>query len=711
MHVKTPTVFQIEATECGAASLSMVFQYYGLHLPLEQMRIETGVSRDGCNAWNILQAAKKYGLACKAKRVEPEELLTMQPPCIIHWNMEHFLVYEGFRGKTIYLNDPAKGRVEISREELENSFTGIALSFSKTAAFQTSEKQSGVLDFFRQRLQGQFSSLIPLFILGLWLVFPALIFPALSQYFIDEVLMAGRETYFSGLMIFMAACLLIQSLMSYQRSQLLQRLQSKLTLFSGSEFLMQLFRLPMNFFDQRYTGDVARRVDDNSSVSSFIAGELTKISLNLLEAVFYLIILLLMSPLLTFIGILSLLGNLLMARLSWQKMAGLTTKLQQDTGKLYGALAAGLRITSTLKASGAEDVYISRILGFEARKLALSEEMGKKQEILDSIPQAVSKISQVLMLIVAAGLVMKGYFTVGKFVAFNTLYASFASPVDDLVKESRALQALRSNILRVEDIEKYPHDWKFQQRSVRRLEHKLQGEVWFDRVSFGYAILEDPLISELSFRLSPGQTVALVGPSGSGKSTVGKMASGLYQPWSGQIYLDRLPYAEVPNSVLNTSIATVSQSIALFAGSIRDNLTLWNEGILESDMVQAARDACIHDDIVSRPGGYDALLNEDGSNFSGGQRQRLEIARALCLNPSILILDEATSALDPITEKRIIDNIKRRGVSCIVVAHRLSAIRDSDLILVLDKGKLVQYGNHESLMAQTGLYRRLLQKM
>lgn len=711
MHVKTPTVFQIEATECGAASLSMIFQYYGLHLPLEQMRIETGVSRDGCNAWNILQAARKYGLDCKAKRAEPEELLKMRPPCIIHWNMEHFLVYEGHQGSKIYLNDPAKGRVEVSREELDDSFTGIVLSFTRTAAFQTSAKQSGILDFFRSRLQGQISSLIPLFILGLWLVFPALIFPALSQYFIDEVLMAGRETYFNGLMLFMAVCLLIQALMSYQRSQLLQRLQSKLTLFSGSEFLLRLFRLPMSFFDQRYTGDVARRVDDNSSVSSFIAGDLAGICLNLLEAAFYLLMLLLMSPLLTLIGLLSILGNLLMVRFFWQKLAGLTTKLQQDTGKLYGALSAGLRITSTLKASGAEDVYISRILGFEARKLALSEEMGKKQEILDSIPQAVSKISQVLMLIVAAGLVMQGHFSVGRFVAFNTLYASFAAPLDDLVKESRSLQSLRSNILRVEDIEKYPPDWKFQERTVRPLERKLQGEVWFEQVSFGYAILEDPLISNFSFRLSPGQTVALVGPSGSGKSTVGKIASGLYQPWSGQVYLDRIPYAEVPETVLDTSIATVSQSIALFAGSIRDNLTLWNDGILEEDMIQAARDACIHDDIVARSGGYDAQLDEDGSNFSGGQRQRLEIARALCLNPSILILDEATSALDPITEKHIIDHIKRRGISCIVVAHRLSAIRDADLILVLDRGKIVQYGNHESLMAQEGLYRRLLQKM
>lgn len=711
MYAKTTTVFQIEATECGAASLSMIFSYYGLHLPLEQMRIETGVSRDGCNAWNILKAAEKFGLKCKARRVEPEELFTMKPPCIIHWNMEHFLVYEGVRKGKVHLNDPAQGHRVLSKEELGECFTGIVLSFEKTERFTGNKKQSTLGEFFKARLNNHYISLLPLFILGLYLVVPGLMFPALSQYFIDEVLMEGRTSGFQALMIFMLATLLLQFFLSYYRGRLLQLLKSKMTLTSGVDFLTQLFRLPMNFFDQRYTGDISRRVEDNTAVSEFLAGDLTKIALNLLEAAFYLVILLIKSPALTAIGVLSLALNLTLVHFSMKKIATMSGKLQQDSGKLYGALAAGLRITPTLKASGAENSYIGRILGFEAKKVRLEQQLSKKQEILDTIPQAVGKITSVMMVITAAAMIIRGRFTVGMFVAFNSLYSSFAAPIDDLVSEGKKIQTIKSNIMRVEDIEKYPADWKYQQRQVVRLDRKLAGKVHFDRVSFGYAILEDPLIQDFSFVLNPGQSVALVGPSGSGKSTVGKIASGLYRPWSGEVYLDDIPYGMVPGAVLNTSIATVSQSIDLFAASIRDNLTLWNPGILEEDMVAAAKDACIHDNIVSREGAYDAMLNEDGSNFSGGQRQRLEIARALCLNPSILILDEATSALDPITEKKIIDNIKRRGCTCIVVAHRLSAIRDSDLILVLDKGRVVQYGRHEELMAREGLYRTLIQKM
>lgn len=711
MYAKTTTVFQIEATECGAASLSMIFSYFGLYLPLEQMRIETGVSRDGCNAWNILKAARKYGLKAGARRVEPEDLYKIQPPCIIHWNMEHFLVYEGVRNGKVHLNDPAQGHRVITKEELGECFTGIVLYFEKTSAFQTNKKQSSLGSFFKKRLHGHVGVLLPLFILGVYLVFPGLLFPALSQYFIDEILMEGRTAWFRLLILFMLGTILLQMAMSYYRGRLLQLLKSKMTLTSGTDFLSHLFKLPMNFFDQRYTGDISRRVEDNTAVSEFLAGDLTRILLNLLEAAFYLIILLFKSPLLTLIGVVSLSLNLLIVQLSMKKIALMSGKLQQDSGKLYGALAAGLRITSTLKASGAENSYIGRILGFEAKKVRLEQQMNKKQEILDTIPQAVGKITSVIMVIAAASMIISGRFTVGMYVAFNSLYASFAAPIDDLVSEAKKIQTIKSNIMRVEDIEKYPVDWKYQKRNVVRMDKKLSGQVFFDRVSFGYAILEDPLIQDFSFRVMPGQTVALVGPSGSGKSTVGKMASGLYRPWSGEIYLDDISYGMVPGAVLNTSIATVSQSIELFAASVRDNLTLWNPGILEEDMIQAAKDACIHDSIISREGAYEAMLNEDGSNFSGGQRQRLEIARALCINPSILILDEATSALDPITEKKIIDNIKRRGCTCIVVAHRLSAIRDSDLILVLDKGRVVQYGRHEGLMQEEGLYRKLIQKM
>lgn len=711
MYAKTPTVFQIEATECGAASLTMVLGYFGCFMPLEQMRIETGVSRDGCNAWNVLKAAEKFGLACKAHRVEPEELFQIKPPCIIHWNMDHFVVYEGTKGSRVILNDPAVGRRQVTKEEFGDSFTGIALSFEKTPEFRKTERRATTWKFFRSRLNNRLGPLFPLFLLGLFLVVPGLVFPMLSQYFIDKVLKLGDLNWFHQLMVLMLSCLLLQAAMSYTRAILLQRFETKMSLLTGRSFLQHLLRLPMSFFDQRYTGDVSNRVSDNQAVSEFLAGSLTGILLSCLQAVFYFFLLLFYSPWLTLVGTASLLVNILIIRQSMKKIETMTTKLQQDSGKLVGALSAGVRITSTLKASGAENVYISRILGFEARKLRLSQELSRTQQLLDLIPQVIGQITSVAMILLAAWQIIDGSFTLGMFVAFQSLYSSFTSPVSSLISVGKQVQTLKANIRRVEDIEKYPEDRKFQEREVVRLDRKLQGYVSLKDIAFGYAILEKPLIDNFSFQLYPGQTVALVGPSGSGKSTVAKVVSGLYAPWSGEMRLDNIPYDNIPSAVIHASIATVSQDVTLFASSVRDNLTLWNPAVLEADMIRAARDACIHDDIVSREGGYDAMLSEGGTNFSGGQRQRLEIARALTLNPSILILDEATSALDPITEKRIIDNIKRRGCTCIVVAHRLSAFRDSDQILVLNRGKVVQQGTHQSLMQEDGLYKKLVQKM
>lgn len=710
-RVKTPTIYQMEATECGAASLAMVMGYYGKFIPLEQMRIETGVSRDGCNAKNILRAARKFGLEARGFRKSLNGLLQCEVPCIIHWNFNHFVVWEGVKGKYAHINDPAMGRRRLTIEEVDDCFTGVTLTFQITEKFEKSRQKRTLIDFAAKRLKGQYSSLAALFGIGLCMVFPGLVIPVFSQFFIDDILLGGNADWMSALLAVMAGTILFKQGLAYYQGMLLQKLQNKMTLVSAHEFLSHMFRLPISFFDQRYSGDLAQRVENNNNVSTFLAGELAETVLNIFVAAFYLILLFIYSPVLTLIGAASVVFNLTVIKFSSKMIADVTMKYQQDQGKLTGFVFAGLNITATLKASGAEDTYISRILGSYAKTALLEQKLGKRQEILNAIPQAAGEVTNVLVMMFGGVLVIRGSITSGMLVAYTSLLAAFIEPVNKLAEFVKKIQTLKADMSRVEDIMKYEEDRKFKETEKMQMTLKLEGEVCLKDISFGYSILEKPLVEDFHFLLPSGSSIAFVGASGCGKSTVSKIVSGLYLPWSGKVLLDGIPAEKIPKEILSSSISTVSQEITLFSGTIRDNLTMWNHSIMEVDIVNAAKDACIHDVITSKPGAYDFKLTEGGGNLSGGQRQRLEIARALVTNPSVLIMDEATSALDPVVEKEIIDNIKRRGCTCIIVAHRLSAIRDCDEIIVMERGRIVQRGTHEELAAKTGHYQRLIQNI
>ena len=708
-YKKTPTVYQMEATECGAASLSMILGYYGKFLPLEQLRIESGVSRDGCNAKNILRAARKYGLEAKGYLKSLDGLMEIEPPCIIHWNFNHFVVWEGMKGKYAYINDPAIGRRKLTIEDIDQCFSGVVLTFRKTEKFKKSKEKKTLFGFIQKRLKGQYSSILALVLIGLCLVFPGLIIPVFSQVFIDEILLDQNTDWMSAFLAIMGATAQFKAGLTYYRGVLLEKLQKKMALVSAYKFLSHMFRLPINFFDQRYAGDLAQRVENNNNVSTFLAGDLGSTVLNILVAVFYLLLLTLYSPLLTIIGILSVAINLLTVRWNSVSMESLTMKFQQDYGKLVGTVFAGLNITSTLKASGTESEYIGRIQGNYARTIELEQKIGKKQEILNAIPELSNELTNVLLLMIGGVLVINGKMTPGMLIAYTSLFDSFVSPVNELAGFVQKIQTLKADMRRVDDIMKYKQDDKFADEEREETNQKLSGEVTLDNISFGYSILEKPLVENFSFHLTSGSSIAFVGESGSGKSTVSKLISGLYLPWSGEVLMDGIPANKISREILSCSVSTVSQEITLFSGSIRDNLTMWNRSIMDTDIIRAAKDACIHDVITGKPGAYDFQLAEGGTNLSGGQRQRIEIARALVTNPSILIMDEATSALDPIVEKQILDNIKRRGCTCIITAHRLSAIRDCDEIIVMDKGKIVQRGTHDQLAAVEGHYQRLIQ--
>lgn len=709
-YAKTPTIFQMEATECGAASLSMIFGYWGKHLPLEQMRIETGVSRDGCNAGNIMRAAKKFGFECHGYRKELEDLLKMPVPAIIHWNFNHFVVFEGIKGKFAYLNDPALGRRRLTMEELDDGFTGVVLTFKPTDSFQKEKKKSTLLPFIAKRSKNIIGVLVKLIYVGLLLVFPGLILPVLSQTFFDDVLTRGYTDWLVRVLVFMGTCILFKFVLFYYRSLLLQKLKSAMILVSEKKFLAHMLRLPITFFDQRYAGDLVTRIQNNAEVDEFLAGDFAETFLNIFIAAFYLVLLFLYSWQMTLVGIGQVILCVSVVIISNKTIANASVKMQMTSGKLYGAVCAGLNITDTIKASGVEAEYSTRILGHQAKNATLAQKLNRFQQVIGIIPEAVGNISDVLLLLIGAHLVISGQLTVGMLMAYNSLFDSFCKPINSLVGFVRNLQLMKTNISRVEDIEKYKADESLcpKQEALPATPYKLTGEVELRNVSFGYSALKPPLIENFSFTLHCGESIAFVGPSGSGKSTVSKVVSGLYSPWQGEVLFDGKPAAQISKLIMNASVATVSQNITLFSGSIRDNIKMWNSAISDEDMEKAAKDACIHEFIMKQPGGYGYMLSENAANLSGGQRQRLEIARALATNPSVLIMDEATSALDPIVEKEILDNIRARDCTCVIVAHRLSAFRDCNEIVVMKNGKIVERGTHKSLYQTGRFYQELI---
>lgn len=711
-RLKTPTVLQMEAVECGAASLAMVLEYFGRVVPLEELRIECGVSRDGSKASSVVKAARKYGLIARGFKTEPEGLRRFPLPMILFWNFNHFVVLEGIRKGKVYLNDPSDGHRIVSEEELDQSFTGVALTFEPGPNFARGGARPGISGALGAMLRGSRAALAYVILAGLFLVIPGFAVPAFLKVFMDDILIKGMVGWARPLLLAMGIVLLFQVFLTWLQQYYLTRLQAKLALSSSARFFHHLFRLPVDFFAQRFAGDIGSRVQTNDKVAVLLSGDLANNALSLIQIVFFAFLMLRYDLILTSIGVLSALLNIVALRFVSDRLAGLSRKFLQEQGKLMGATMSGLQMIESLKAGGSESDFFSRWSGYQAKLLNAQQELGLSSQYLSALPLLLSAVNNIAILAVGGLRVMGGILSIGMLVAFQSLMNSFMAPVKSLVELGGKLQETRGDMNRLHDVFRYPVGKQFAGEKTLVLdgngEIKLSGHMELRGVSFGYSPLDPPLIEDFYLELKPGDRVAVVGASGSGKSTVAKLIAGLYEPWNGEILLDGKPRTAYPRSLLTNSIAVVDQEIFLFAGSLRENLTMWDTTMPEPRMVDAARDAHIHDDISEKPGGYDHAVSEGGSNFSGGQRQRIEIARALINNPSILILDEATSALDANTEKIVDDNIRRRGCTCLIVAHRLSTIRDCDEIVVLDRGKVVQRGTHEEMMKAGGPYASLI---
>jgi NHLM bacteriocin system ABC transporter peptidase/ATP-binding protein len=711
---RSPTVLQMEALECGAASLAMVLGHYGRHVPLEELRIACGVSRDGSRASNLLKAARSYGLKAKGMQMEPAGLAEVRAPAILFWEFNHYVVYDGagrrFGRRGVHINDPDKGRRFVPIEDFDTSFTGVVLTFEPDENFSKGGRRPGIMGAMPTRLRGTAGTMLAALLASLLLVVVGAAVPALSRTYIDMFLVGNQTSLLGVLFSAMGATVLLTAVLTALQQANLLRGRIISSTLSSARFLRHLLRLPVTFFAQRSPADLVQRLQSNDTVAETLSRDLATAGVDMVVVILYAVLLWTYDPQLTVVGVGLALLNVVAMRVVIKLRATRTQKLRADTARLTNTSYTGLQLIETMKATGGENGYFRRWAGQHATTLDEQQKLGVPTAALAVVAPTLATLNSALILWIGGVRAIEGHISVGLLVAFQALVTRFTAPVTRLNGVVGKVQDFAADVARLKDVESFPVDSLYTRDEPPASTRRLTGHVTLENITFGYNPLDKPLLSDFSLAVGPGQQVALVGGSGSGKSTVSRLISGLYSPWEGTIRIDGQPLEDIPRGALAASVSFVDQDVFLFEGTVKDNVALWDPSIPDEDVAIALKDAAVYDMIVRRPGGIHSRIEQDGRNFSGGQRQRLEIARALVRRPSILVLDEVTSALDAETEQVIIDNLRRRGCACVVIAHRLSTVRDSDEIVVLDHGTVVERGRHEDLVAAGGAYAELVKE-
>jgi NHLM bacteriocin system ABC transporter peptidase/ATP-binding protein len=701
-----PTVLQMEVVECGAASLGMVLAHFGRWVPLEQLRERCAVGRDGVTALRVVTAARSYGLIAEGHRVEPSGLKDLPLPQILWWDMAHFVVLEGWDRDGWWVNDPGVGVRHVTSHEFESSFTGISLLARPGPDFKRGGHAPPPLAGLRRRIRG-FGRLIALILFsGLMLSVPTIVAPLLVKATVDEVFVDGRLAFLLPATLGLLVALVAQFLLSRAQQMFVAELQVRSAIRMSTETMRHLLRLPMRFFTQRMPADVTNRASLNDDVAQMVSGPLVQSVISTILAVAYAAAAFLVDPLL---GLVVVGAGIAQGATAWWGFMRVRRLMRQSLvqeTEVAVAVATSIGMIETLKATGAEDDALDRYGAAQDRLVDVRQSQDLALNPIGVLPTLITSLALIALLGLGSWQVIEGRQSLGALVALQVLLAGFSAAAQQIAAAVSQAPQVTAAMERIDDILDYDEVAHPPDEGIEG--DPLMGLVDIDDVTFRYDPAGPPVIADLSVKIEPGHTLALVGPSGCGKTTIARLITGLLPPDSGTIAFDGIPRERVSAESLTQGLAVVSQEIAIFPGTIADNITLWDPRITAEDVRAAADDACLTEEILARPDGFDTLLGEGGRGLSGGQRQRLALARALARRPRILLLDEATSALDARTEQKVMAAIARRRCTLILVAHRLSTIRDADEILVLDQGHVIERGTHAQLMAAHGEYADLV---
>jgi NHLM bacteriocin system ABC transporter peptidase/ATP-binding protein len=708
---KVPTVLQMEQVECGAAALGMVLAHFGRWVQLRELREACGISRDGASALDIVKAGRQYGVEGTGHVGEISKMEGMAVPAIVWLRRSHFVILEGARDGTFHLNDPDGGRYSLNAHEFVEAYSGAAVSFEKTESFERSGRPFSISRSLGSRLRNSRKGTTFAIATGLLAMILGLAVAPLSQLFVNDVLTAyGTADQLGPIIVVLLAIGLFRGGLTVLEYAVLTRLQIKFSLVGSASFLDRLLRLPIAFHLQRTTGDLSQRITYNAQVAQLLATQFAGAAIAMIGIVGYAALMIWYQWEIALVVLALTMLNVVALRAVMTRRQTSQSRVIHDQNSLRGTTVSALRSIETIKASGMEDDIFTNLTGQQARYINAQASLVTSTALLGAIPTFLMAVTSGVILVLGGLFVLEGSFTFGGLLAIQALAVSIDGPVQTLMSTGSQLQLIGANLEALDDVIANPLDERYTNAPPAGSKApEFDGSIKLENVTFGYSKTKKPLIVDFSLELAPGSRVALVGVSGAGKTTIGNLVSGLLEPWGGEVLYGGRPASEFPLGARQRPWAKVDQSIVLFEGSVRDNVSLWDGAVPEADIVAALRDAQILDDVLARRGGLDAWVKSDGLNWSGGQGQRIEIARALALEPRTLILDEATSALDTDTEVAVDNALRARGLTCLIIAHRLSTIRDADEIVVLGRGgRVVERGAHTDLMATEGEYFRLV---